>query len=666
MNVISKPGMNLAAKEEATQQMGRVVSVTGSQAIVLLDPHDPAESNQNIASPELGTLLAIRSSGSIVFGMISALSVPIPSHESNSKEMSIVELELLGELPLDEQGNTLKFRRGVSIYPCLGNRARVATRAELKHVYSYSTENSAVRIGSLKQDHAIPAMVTVDELLGKHFAVLGTTGTGKSCAVALILRAILKENPQAHMILLDPHNEYSGCFGNQAEVITPQDLSLPFWLMTFEETVEILVGNKSESQEDAKVLAELIPLAKAYYASKNTPSTTGRSRLQRRSTDTGIFSVDTPVPYRISDLMILLQENIGRLDQRGALAPYKRLKSRLEAITMDPRYSFMFGNLTVQDNMASVLGRLFRIPVNGKPITIIELTGFPSEVTNVLVSVLCRMTFDFGLWSDGYVPITLICEEAHRYVPDDTELGFEPTKRAISRIAKEGRKYGVSLGIITQRPSELDATILSQCNTVFAMRMTNEKDQEIVKAAISDAATSLLEFIPSMGDREAIAFGEGLALPGRIQFDSLPEHALPRRGMASFSDQWSKEVTNTDFIDSVITRWRASSAPESIADIATSDKPDVSADTHHNGNGEAPISSETQNTAPGLENYDRRSMSDDQIANNHLPDRRSTLIQDATNQQPSIRLKSPAELQKMHGYEPSSSDFDKVSEDTAD
>jgi len=613
MNSASISDKEPTLKEDEPRQMGRIVSVTGSQAIVLLDPHDASKSSQKITSPELGTLLAIRSKSSIVFGMISALSVPVPSHESAANEMHIVELELLGELPLDEHGEPLTFRRGVSVYPCLGNRARLATREELKHVYSISATNSAVRIGSLQQDSAIPTMVAIDELLGKHFAILGTTGTGKSCVVALILRAILKENPQAHMILLDPHNEYSSCFGNMAEIVTPNDLSLPFWLMTFEETVEVLISNKSDRDQDANVLAELIPLAKSYYAAKNTPSVSGRSRLQRRSTDTGIFTVDTPVPYRISDLMILLQEKMGGLDQRATLAPYKRLKTRLEAITQDPRYSFMFGNLTVKDDMASVLCRLFRIPVNGKPITIIELTGFPSEVTNVVVSVLCRMTFDFGLWSEGYVPITLICEEAHRYVPEDTELGFEPTKRAISRIAKEGRKYGVSLGIVTQRPSELDATILSQCNTVFAMRMTNEKDQAIVKAAISDAATSLMEFIPSMRDREAIAFGEGLALPGRIHFDSLPEHALPKRGAASFSDQWTREITNTEFIESVIARWRASSAPETIADL-TIQGVENSENNDLQENAEITPSRKPDHT---LENFDRRSSIETQTLDSH-------------------------------------------------
>lgn len=660
MNAASASNKSSTLKENDARQMGRIVSVTGSQAIVLLDPHDASKSSQNNSSPELGTLLAIRSSSSIVFGMVSALSVPVPSHDSAANEMHIVELELLGELPLDEHGEPLTFRRGVSVYPCLGNRARVATREELKHVYSISNTNSAVRIGSLQQDSAIPTMVAVDELLGKHFAILGTTGTGKSCVVALILRAILKENPQAHMILLDPHNEYSSCFGNMAEIVTPSDLNLPFWLMTFEETVEVLIGNQSDRELDASVLAELIPLAKSYYAAKNTPSASGCSRLQRRTTDSGIFTVDTPVPYRISDLMILLQEKMGSLDQRSTLAPYKRLKTRLEAITQDPRYSFMFGNLTVHDDMASVLCRLFRIPVNGKPITIIELTGFPSEVTNVVVSVLCRMTFDFGLWSEGYVPITLICEEAHRYVPEDTNLGFEPTKRAISRIAKEGRKYGVSLGIVTQRPAELDATILSQCNTVFAMRMTNERDQEIVKAAISDAATSLMEFIPSMRDREAIAFGEGLALPGRIHFDPLPEHALPKRGAASFSDQWTKEITNTEFIDSVVARWRASSAPETIADLTTQELENSDTNDHQENTETTP----SRTPAQGLENFDRRSSIETQTPPSHQPDRRSENLMLTSKPAPSIRLKSPAEALGVGGFARPSSNLENASENT--
>jgi DNA helicase HerA-like ATPase len=221
----------------------------------------------------------------------------------------------------------------------------------------------------------------------------------------------------------------------------------------------------------------------------------------------------------------------------------------------------MFGSVTVYDSMSQVLSRIFRVPVNDKPITILELTGIPSEIVNVVVSVLCRMTFDFALWSEGQVPVTLVCEEAHRYVPVNSALGFEPCKRAIAKIAKEGRKYGASLCIVTQRPAEIDPTILSQCNTVFALRMSNERDQAIVASAVADTGSGLLEFLPSLGEREAIAFGDGLPLPVRIRFDELPKSALPRSSTARFSERWQKSLGDEGFLDQIVERWRASAIP---------------------------------------------------------------------------------------------------------
>ena len=217
----------------------------------------------------------------------------------------------------------------------------------------------------------------------------------------------------------------------------------------------------------------------------------------------------------------------------------------------------MFGSVTVYDGMAQVLSRVFRVPVNGKPIAIVELTGLPPEVVNVVVSVLCRMAFDFALWGEGQVPITLVCEEAHRYVPLNPQLGFEPCKRAIAKIAKEGRKYGCSLCIVTQRPAEIDPTILSQCNTVFALRMSNDRDQAIVNSAISDTGSGLLEFLPALGHREAIAFGDGVPLPVRIRFDEIPREFLPRSSTAHFSEKWQKSVEDESFLESVVERWRA-------------------------------------------------------------------------------------------------------------
>jgi uncharacterized protein len=202
---------------------------------------------------------------------------------------------------------------------------------------------------------------------------------------------------------------------------------------------------------------------------------------------------------------------------------------------------------------------VFRVPVQGRPISILELGGLPSEIVNVVVSVLARLAFDFGVWSAGRIPITFVCEEAHRYVPIDKTLGFEPTKRAISRIAKEGRKYGVSLCIVTQRPAELDPTILSQCSTIFSFRLTNEKDQEILRAGISDAAASLLEFMSTMGTGDAITFGEGVALPTRIKFDILPAHAMPKSNTASFTKNWARDMPDDTFLIEVVNRWRQQS-----------------------------------------------------------------------------------------------------------
>ncbi|WP_368904520.1 ATP-binding protein [Taklimakanibacter lacteus] len=542
---------------ESIERIGRIVAVTGGHAIILLDAADGKDQRSTSHCPEIGTLLKVDTVNSVTLALVSALSSPMPSHAQSDQELRIIEVEFIGELPKDEQGRPKSFRRGISTYPSLGNVVFRASKSELSKAYACDTD-TAIRIGHIQQDASIPAMVKIDELLGKHFAVLGTTGTGKSCSVALILRRILEKNPQAHVVLLDVHREYEQSFNEWSEVISPENMTLPFWLLNFEEIVEILIGNQPNREADIEILRELIPIAKQRYMNNQRKDKAHvlRTRDQGDGTNVGI---DTPVPYRASDLVALLDENIGKLDLRGELSPYKRLKARVETISRDPRYSFMFGNLTVQDTMAATLSRIFRIPVAGKPISILELGGLPSEIINVVVSVLARLAFDFGLWSGGQIPITFVCEEAHRYVPIDRTLGFEPTKRAISRIAKEGRKYGVSLCLVSQRPAELDPTILSQCSTIFSFRLSNERDQEILKAGISDAARSLLEFMSTMGAGDAITFGEGVALPTRVKFDMLPSHAWPKSNTASFTEGWARGAPSETFLQDVVARWRQQS-----------------------------------------------------------------------------------------------------------
>jgi len=545
-------GPQTVALKGFDRSIGRIVSVTGSKTIVLLDTPKDGTIRNIQDRPEMGTLLAIDTANTVVLAIVSALSVPVPAQRDGDPEIWIAELGLVGELWRDANGTAVTFNRGVTVYPGLGDRVRVASKAELTLAFSGSDARS-VRVGCIRQDQTIDARVRIDDLLGKHFAILGTTGTGKSCTTALILRSILDQHPAAHIVLLDPHNEYATAFGELAEVISPWNMQLPLWLLNFEEAIEVLIGDP-ERKHEIEILQELIPLAKSRYAAGRA---TENQKLRRGSMDHGRFTVDTPVPYRISDLTGLIDERMGKLENKRDLAPYRNLRSRIDTISQDGRYAFMFGSLTVYDGMAQILSRIFRVPVQGKPITILELTGIPTEIVNVVVSVLCRMTFDFALWSEGKVPVTLVCEEAHRYVPLNASAGFEPCKRAIAKIAKEGRKYGASLCIVTQRPAEIDPTILSQCNTVFALRMSNDRDQAIVSSAISDTGSGLLEFLPALGQREALAFGDGVALPVRIKFDELPRDRLPRSSTAKFSEKWQNSVGDENFLDQVVERWRS-------------------------------------------------------------------------------------------------------------
>lgn len=543
--------------------VGHIVSVSGSTATVVLDDHDPSSGADKKFMPNVGSLMTVDTGASLALCHVSAMSVPVSSLEVNARDLRLIEVEFSGELLREDDGYLRTFRRGVSILPRLGDAISVASSEILQKAYQYG-KFDAVPIGAIHQNPSIPAVIKIEEMLSKHFAIVGSTGTGKSCTVALILQRVLAKHPNAHVVLLDPHNEYGDCFKGNSEVITMDQLGLPFWVMTFEEIVEIFIGDARKYSKEVEILRDLIPVAK--QRANSAPEVSQQLILHKKVSSNAKYAVDTPVPYRIAEIITLIDEQMGLLDNKNELAPFKRLKARIESVSMDPRFHFMFGKATIQDNLADVIRRLFRIPVAGKPITVLQLMGLPSEVLNVLVSVLARLTFDVALWSDGKIPITLVCEEAHKYVPKNTESGFEPTKRSIARIAKEGRKYGASLCIVSQRPGDIDPTILSQCSTIFAMRLTNEADQKIIATALSDASTSLLGCMSMLGAREVIVFGEGVPLSSRILLDEVAESSLPARNRARFANAWSKDIDDPQLLNRMIKRWRRTSA--ALGDIA--------------------------------------------------------------------------------------------------
>ncbi len=500
--------------------------------------------------PLLGEMVTLDMGRAIAIAQVTAMHNSTVTGVTEG-EPGLIDIELVGELPRKEDGLFGTFRTGVSISPRLGDAAQPITHDILTAV-TQQEGAEGVLLGHLHQDPTIPAFVETDEMLGKHFAIVGSTGTGKSCTVALVLRKVLAKHPNAHIVLLDPHDEYPKSFGDRAECIPIGRLNLPYWALTFEELIEVLLGDSKGQVEEAEILRECIPTAKRMFASERGEA----SALRRNGSGSDRFSVDIPIPYRMSDVIGLIDAEMGQLERPRELDIYRRLKARINLIANDPRFEFMFGSFAVQDNLKTLLRRLFRVPVQGKPITILNLKGLPGEIVNVVVSVLARLTFDLAIYSHGRLPITLVCEEAHRYVPANTQDGFEPTKRSIARIAREGRKYGASLCMVSQRPADLDPTILSQCSTVFAMRLSNEPDRNIIASAMADARTPLLQSLPLLSTREALVFGEAVNLPSRIVLEMLPPDALPHGGTTVFSEQWSREQTSDSVLDGVISQWR--------------------------------------------------------------------------------------------------------------
>ena len=527
--------------------VGCVLAVAGGSSRVLFDRHaldhvardaDPVVA----AAGQVGGQIKMRVGGSWLVANVRSLAL-----QDGNSDWVVADIDFLGEG--DEErltGKLYNFRRGVTRYPIPGCEVFPIATVDLKQIYS-AADQPHIQIGTVYPTRDVRASLYVDAMLGKHFALVGSTGTGKSTAAALVLHRICELAPQGHVVMIDPHGEYAAAFRGNGAIYDVNNLQMPYWLMNFEEHCEVFVTARGEdSQLDRDILAKCLLMAR------------GKNRLGQ---GVAKLTVDAPIPYLLSDLTNFISLEMGKMDRAGDTAPYLRLKTKIEEIKADPRYGFMFSGMLVADSMADFLARIFRMPGGGKPISIIDVSGVPSEITSVVVAMLSRMTFDFAIWArnEPRRPILLVCEEAHRYIP--SSLGADGRNasvgRILGRIAKEGRKYGVSLGLITQRPSDLEEGVLSQCGTIIAMRLNNERDQAFVRAAMPEGARGFLDAIPALRNRECIVCGEGVAVPIRVSFDNLEPAKQPASTDPIFSQLWCDAGGEDDIIARTILRWRA-------------------------------------------------------------------------------------------------------------
>jgi DNA helicase HerA-like ATPase len=533
------------ASAPALVEIGRVLDIGGGSARILLDPgaleraHVAADTGTGVAmAGEVGSQVKMQVGSIWLVANVRALR--LDSHDST---YIVGDIDFIGEGREGRDGGLRDFRRGVTRYPLPGCTIYPAGNEDMRQIFA-ADDRAHIEIGTVYPTNDVRGALYTDSLLGRHFALVGSTGTGKSTSLAMILHRICEAAPEGHIVMIDPHGEYPAAFEGHGELFDVDNLNLPYWLMNFEEHAEVIVTSEgAERQRDLDVLGKCLLAARL-----KSRAAEGMSKV----------TVDSPIPYLLSDLLNFIVQDMGKLDRAGDTGPYMRLKTKLEELRTDPRFAFMFSGMLVGDTMAATVARLFRLPTEGKPISIVDVSGVPSEITSVVVALIARLVFDYAIWSrhEATRPILLVCEEAHRYIPAERVTSGAAVRRILERVAKEGRKYGVSLGLVTQRPSDLAEGVLSQCGTIIAMRLNNERDQAHVRAAMPEGARGFMDAIPALRNRECVVCGEGVAIPMRIALDTLEENKRPASGDPLFSLLWKETGGEPEMIARVIGRWR--------------------------------------------------------------------------------------------------------------
>lgn len=522
--------------------LGRVLGTDGTLATCAIDigrlQAERVAGHGGDHNRSIGAIVRIDVHGTPVFGTLVALR-----SERGDAAGVVGDCEYLGEGTAGPAGTLTGFRRGITSYPQPGDALRFATEAELAAIFA-PPELAHIQIGTVFPTAGVRAPVLFDQLLGRHFAVVGSSGAGKSTTVALMLDRIVGQAAHGHVVIFDPHGEYAHAFGDRAQVWDVANLTLPYWALNLEEHCEVFVAAQGdEGTVDANIMAKVLL----------------RARMRNIGlADPGRVTADTPVAYQYADLIGALEDEGGKLEKIAEASRYTHLRLTIEQFFHDRRYGFIFNADHAGASLEALLGDLLRIPNAGKPISIVNLAGVPTEIVNVVVATLARLILDYAIWAprERHAPILLLCEEAHRYLPRVPTEATRAVRRQLERIAREGRKYGVCLGMVSQRPSELSDTALSQCGTIMSLRLNNAADQAHLAAALTEGARSIAGAVGSLRNRECIVSGEGVPIPMRVMIDELEAEKRPASDDPSFSHRWSHDAADGAMLAETIRRWR--------------------------------------------------------------------------------------------------------------
>lgn len=554
--------------------IGHVVDVQGDQMTAsLLDDeqgHPPVVTigSEDIPVGQIGSYVAIRQADvnllAIVTRMTEQESLVAPVVERSDEgavrlpfAKRVVRLTPVGSIAPDGA-----FSRGVTRYPTTGAEVHAIGAAQIERLFD-RFHSMGYDVGSVSSHPNQRVYLDPSRLFGRHFAILGQTGAGKSWSVASLVQRAVSVMPHAHVIVLDLHGEY--CWrrddGHRHFAFDPsvvrhldaRELEIPYWLMTYSELCDLLIEHTEREAANQTAYFRERLLAARQAENGSWPEA---QRLARVTVDTPIyFSLETV----LHDIRQKNSERVGTSQKQGPLfGDFDRFLMRIESKLNDVRYDFLLRPRlrTSSTSLAELLKDFVGLGEQKAAITVIDLSSVPFDVRPTVAAQIGRLAFEFNYWNPAYrdFPLLLICEEAHSYIPRATSSAYSGAREAMERIAKEGRKYGVGLGVVSQRPHEVSETVLSQCGTFICLRITNPDDQSYVRKLVPESEGDLVSILAGLGRGEALALGEAVPLPTRVQFDR--PNPTPNSDDVDFHGKWRTEQTPLD-VDAIVRRWRS-------------------------------------------------------------------------------------------------------------
>lgn len=549
--------------------IGHVVDVRGDglAANLLADEQESAPKvtigDEDILIGQLGSYVSVRQGTIKILCLVARITEQERLADANTAtpDAPVVTYaqRTISLIPIGTVSSDGQFERGVSAYPTTGAEVHVVSGAELDALFS-RFRAQGYEVGCLSSQPSVKVCMEPSRLFGRHFAILGQTGAGKSWAVASLIQQALTVMPKAHVIILDLHGEY--CWLKEDDTrdaafkdehfryVDAKELEMPYWLMTYSELCDLLIDHteREASNQTAFFRDTLFDLKQA----EKTPL-----ELER-------VTVDTPVFFSLGELMSRVKTENERMVP-GATKPVKgplhgdfdRFLIRLQSKLNDVRYDFLLKPIkrTTSASLATLLRDFVGLGNPKRPVTVIDLSTVPFDVRPTVAAQIGRLAFEFNFWNPRYreFPLLLVCEEAHAYVTRDSDSQYAGARKSMERIAKEGRKYGVGLAVVSQRPHELSETVLAQCGTFLCLRITNPNDQSYVKNLVPEAERGLVDILAGLGRGECLALGEAVPLPTRFQFNR--PSPVPNSEDIDFYNKW-KDGPDDINVEEIVDRWR--------------------------------------------------------------------------------------------------------------